>query len=236
MPPRTTSPLFLLAVLLPVDALAQWNGHGSDPQHTAVSNVASESLERIRWSMSVDENAPSEPILIHYGSPIATAANTIVMPVRTTAGTYRIQAMDGSTGSLLWQASSDFITAPSNGGWVPNVSPTLTPSGALYYQGSGGTVYRVDNPNAASVTPLQISFLSDYAANKTLYDSSVFISTPLTSDATGQYLLRLRGFGGRTRWAHQRHRPNCGRWHCNAHLCRSCGGHFWSIRFSRRNQ
>jgi hypothetical protein len=185
MPLPTISPLFLLAVLLPMGALAQWNGHGSDSQHTAISDVASESLERIRWSMSVDENAPSEPILIHYGSPIATAANTIVMPVRTTADTFRIQAMNGSTGSLLWQASTDFITAPSDGNWVPSVSPTLTPSGALYYQGSGGTVYRVDNPNAASVTPLRISFLSDYAANKALYDSSVFISTPLTSDATG---------------------------------------------------
>src|SRR5262245_27478700 len=98
---RTVSLLFLVTVLLPMDALAQWNGHGGDSQHTAISNSASESIEMIRWSMSVDENAPAEPIFIHYGSPIATAANTIVMPVRTTADTYRIQAMNGSTGSLL---------------------------------------------------------------------------------------------------------------------------------------
>jgi hypothetical protein len=200
MSPRTPLAAFLWLALLTLDVCGQWNGHGSDPQHTAISDVAAESLRTIRWSMSVDETSPSKPILIHYGSPIATASNTIVMPVRLTpnpdtADTYRIQAVNGSTGSLLWQAASDVVTAPSDGNWVPNVSPTLTPSGALYYQGIGGTVYRVDNPNASSVTPVRLSFLGDYTANKSLYDSTVFISTPLTSDSAGNIYFGYEVFG-----------------------------------------
>jgi hypothetical protein len=182
---RTTVALLALLLFLPARVPGQWLGHGNDPQHTAISSVASNPLSTIRWSMSVDENSPSEPIFIHYGSPIATTANTIIMPVRTVDETYRIRAISGSSGSMLWEAATDFRTAPSDGSWVPSVSPTLTPSGALYYPGAGGTVYRVENPNAPSISPVRMSFLPDYAANQAAYDSSVYISTPLTSDSAG---------------------------------------------------
>jgi hypothetical protein len=66
----------------------------------------------------------------------------------------------------------------------------------LYYQGRGGTVYRVDNPNALSVTPLQLSFLPDYAANKAAYDNTVFISTPITSDAAGNIYFGYEASAG----------------------------------------
>ena len=133
----------------------------------------------------VDESNPTEPIYIHYGSPIITGANTVLVPVRTAAGGYRLEARQGASGSLLWGTPTDFVNAPSDGNWVPSFSPTLTPSGVLFYQGSGGTVYRVDNPNSVSVAAVQLSFLPDYSANKAAYDNTVFISTPLTSDAAG---------------------------------------------------
>ncbi len=164
---------------------AQWLGHGGDPQHSAISSVATQPFETIRWSTTVDESAPAEPILIHYGSPAITRANTVLIPVRADGGQYCMDARNGSDGSLLWEAMSDFINAPSTGGWVPNFSPTLTPSGELYFQGIGGTVYRVDDPDSGSAAPMPINFLPDYAANKAAYDGSVFISTPLTSDASG---------------------------------------------------
>ena len=196
---RPTSQFALtLAALALSDAsgLAQWNGHASDPQHTAISAVPTLSLGGIRWSTSVDESNPSEPVLIHYGSPIITAANTIVVPVRQVGGNFRIDAHSASTGALLWGATTDYITPPSNGSWVPSFSPTLTPSGALYYQGRGGTVYRVDNPNALSVAPVQLCFLPDYAANKAAYDSTVFISTPITSDDAGNIYFGYEASAG----------------------------------------
>lgn len=176
---------FLLLALLPAPLCAQWLGHGGDPQHTGIAPVQSRPLNEIAWSKPVDLTSPGAPILIHYGSPIATPQNTIVVPVRSGVGTYRIDAVRGSDGASLWGMTTDYLNAPSTGGWVPNFSPTLTPSGALYYQGIGGTVYRVDDPNATSVVPQQISFLPDYAANKAAYDGTVFISTPLTSDSAG---------------------------------------------------
>ncbi len=174
-----------LSLLAPGGVCAQWLGHGGDPQHTALTPVATQSFSAIRWTTSVDDNAPAEPIQIHYGSPAITAQNTVLVPVRTTSGGFRLDALNGGNGSLLWSRPTDFMTAPSTGGWVPAFSPTITPSGSLYYQGAGGTVYRVDNPNIAGGTPVAINFLPDYQANKAAYDSSVFISTPLTSDAAG---------------------------------------------------
>jgi len=164
---------------------ADWLGHGGDPQHTAISEVATQPFSTIRWSTTVDEGSPSEPIYIHYGAPSITSQNTVLVPIRTTGGGYRLEARSGATGSLLWSRSTDFVTAPANGGWEPTFSPTITPAGALYYQGVGGTIYRVDNPNTNNPAATAINFLPDYAANKAAYDASVFISTPLTSDAAG---------------------------------------------------
>lgn len=177
-------PLLLLA-LLPAPLFAQWNQHAGDAQHTGITTVPSLSLDSIRWSTPVDENTLGDPIYIHYGSPVATAANTIVVPVRAAGGAFRLDARNGADGSLLWSSPTDFLTAPSNGSWIPSLSPAITPSGALYYQGIGGTVYKVADPNATSVAPVQLSFLPDYAANKAAYDTSVFISTPITADAAG---------------------------------------------------
>jgi hypothetical protein len=169
----------------PFEARGQWNGHAGDPQHTAISAVQTQPLNGIRWSTPVDLNNPSEPILIHYGSPVITQANTVVVPVRGAGGAYSIEARSGIDGALLWNRPTPFLNAPSTGGWVPSFSPTLTPSGSLYYQGIGGTVYRVDNPNSAASAPVRLSFLPDYEANESAYNSSVYISTPLTADPAG---------------------------------------------------
>lgn len=177
--------LLALALLAGGEARAQWISYAGNPQHTAISSVAADSLQAIRWSTPVDESNPQGAIYIHYGSPLITAANTVVVPVREAGGSFRIDARSGSDGALLWHAETPFATAPSSGGWVPSFAPTLTPAGQLYFQGAGGTVYRVANPNDPAATPVPINFLPDYSANTAAYNSSVFISTPLTSDASG---------------------------------------------------
>ncbi len=164
---------------------AQWNGYAGDPQHTAISAVAASPLTTIRWSTPVDEAPPAGTIYIHYGSPVITAANTVVVPVRAAGGAYCIDAHAGADGSLLWETMTDYVITPTTGGWVPSFSPTLTPGGSLYYQGIGGTVWRIADPNSSAISPVQISFLPDYTANKAAYDTTVFISTPITSDAAG---------------------------------------------------
>src|SRR5688572_29686774 len=61
-----------------------WPGFGRDPQHSAVGAVATQDLNRIAWSTPVDlapQYRPSGALLIHYGSPVISAANTVVLPV-----------------------------------------------------------------------------------------------------------------------------------------------------------
>ena len=200
--PRSPSPFSafpalvrLGLVLAPTTLPAQqWAGHGGDPQHTSISSVASQPFNTVRWSTPVDTTDPGDPIYIHYGGPSITAQNTVVVPVKTASG-YRLDALSGSTGAPLWSRPTDFQTAPATGGWTPSFAPTLTPSGALYYQGAGGTVYRLADPNSAGGTPTAINFLPDYAANKAAYDSSVFISTPLTSDPSGNVYFGFQATG-----------------------------------------
>ena len=74
--------------------------------------------------------------------------------------------------------------------WTPSFSPTLTPSNRLYFAGDGGTVEYTDSPDAAgpnspAIGRLAFFGLSNYNANPAAYNSTVFINTPITSDAAG---------------------------------------------------
>src|SRR4051812_40589867 len=68
----------LIAMLCAAPAAAQtWNGYAGDAQHTALSATASQPLDAIRWQTAVDldPQLSGDNLLIHYGSPIITAAN-----------------------------------------------------------------------------------------------------------------------------------------------------------------
>ncbi len=80
-----------------------WPSHAHDSQHTGISSVAAQSLNQIHWSVPVDLNpdVQSREILIHYGSPLITPANTVIVPVKTGANRFRVEAHNGATGTLL---------------------------------------------------------------------------------------------------------------------------------------
>ena len=85
------SPMPSAAVTVP-----DWMTYARDPQHTALSSQASQSLTLVRWSTPVDVSTLSDPILIHYGSPLVTPGNTVIVPVKTgSAGGYRVEARNG---------------------------------------------------------------------------------------------------------------------------------------------
>jgi hypothetical protein len=76
-------------------------------------------------------------LLTHYGSPMLTTNNSIVIPVKTGAtGGYRVEARNGATGALLWQAATDYVLPPRN--WTPPYNLLLTAQGRLYAPGAGG--------------------------------------------------------------------------------------------------
>jgi hypothetical protein len=187
-----------LVLLYATAAQAGWSTYAGNAQHTGLSAAAAQPLESIRWSTPVDLAPPSGTILVHYGSPLVTSANTVIVPVKTTStGGYRVDAHSGSNGALIWSLDTDYILPPHN--WTLSYSPTLTSSNRLYFPGAGGTVYFRDNvdsgPPAASG---QLAFfgLSNYQANPTSFNATVFINTPITADSAGNIYFGFRTSGG----------------------------------------
>lgn len=184
-PTPTPSPT---ATPTPVSGPA-WFGYGRDAQHTAVSAIASQDLGRIAWSSPVDlapQYTASGALLTHYGSPVVTTNNTVVIPVKTMAtGGYRVEGRDGATGALLWSAATDYVMPPRN--WLPPYNLLLTPQGRLYAPGAGGKLLmRADADAANGSFAAQIFYgAATYNANPAAFDASVFINTPITADANG---------------------------------------------------
>jgi len=192
-------PAWLLGVLVLVPATATaagWSTYGGNAQHTAVSPVGAQPLDGIRWTTPVDLAPPSGSILIHYGSPLVTAANTVVVPVKTgnTEG-YRVEARSGADGTLLWSQTSDYLLPAHN--WTPSYSPALA-GNRLYFPGAGGTVYFRDNVDSGAPTAVgQLAFygLSNYLAAPSSFNATVFIDTPITVDSAGTIYFGFRTNG-----------------------------------------
>jgi hypothetical protein len=181
-----------------VPSAAFWGGFGGNAQHTAVSPVQSQSLGGIRWQSKVDLNPQysGNDLLIHYGEPAVTQQNTIIIPVKTGATDgFRIEARDGNTGRLRWTESTDYTLAGMTYNWTPSYGPVMTPQGRVYFAGAGGTVYYIDDPDSPTA-PVEhrLAFygLANYAANPAAFNSSVFIDTPITSDASGNIFFGFR--------------------------------------------
>ena len=165
-----------------------WSGYGHDSQHGDISAVAAQPLNRILWQTPVDLNPQysGNDLLIHYGSPLVTRSNTVIVPVKVGATSgFQVEGRTGTNGVLKWLQSTDYRLPPHN--WVPSFSPTLTPNSRLYFPGGGGTVYFRDSPDAVSGATGQLAFycLANYNANTNAYLASVMINTPITSDRYG---------------------------------------------------
>jgi len=165
-----------------------WWSFARDPQHTAVSAIATQDLNRIAWLAPLDL-APQQTggeLLLHYGSPVVTSFNTVILPVKTAAaGGFRIEARSGVNGGLIWAADSDYVPPPHD--WLPSYNMALTRANSLYAPGSGGKLLvrdAADSP-AGTVRSLVFYGAATYAANPAAYDGTVFIDTPITIDSAG---------------------------------------------------
>src|SRR5262249_32101517 len=86
--------MLLALVPLPGQTPA-WQGLGNNPQHTALAPARTQALTQIRWQMPVDLDPQyaNGQLLIHYGTPLVTSRNTVIVPVKTGAdGGFRIDA------------------------------------------------------------------------------------------------------------------------------------------------
>ena len=188
-----------------------------NPQHTALSTVGSQSLGAILWQAPVDLDPQysGNELLIHYGSPLVTAANTVIVPVKTGASSgFEIQARSGTSGALEWTLPSDYVLQPGHGyAWIPSYSPTLTPAErALLCRGRrNGDVHRYarcDRAGASASSRLAFYGIANYNANPSAYNSNIFIDTPITTDASGDIFFGFIASGPETAGINKRHRPH----------------------------
>ena len=176
-----------------------WFSYGHDAQHTAASAIASQDLGRVAWTAPVDlapQYTPSGALLTHYGSPVVTTNNTVVMPVKTTAtGGYRVEGRNGANGALIWSATTDYVMPPHN--WLPPYNLLLTPQGRLYAPGAGGKLLVRNDGDAATGSFVSHVFYgaAQYNANPAAFDASVFINTPITADAQGNLFFGFQVTG-----------------------------------------
>ena len=166
-----------------------WWGFGRDAQHSAVGAIATQPLSRLVWQMPVDlaPQYSGTSLLIHYGSPVITTRNTVIVPVKTgTSGGFRIEARSGASGATIWSAASDYIL-PTQQSWTPSYNLALTTSNRVYAPAAGGRLlYRDDADNASGAVQTAVFYGADiYNVARSTYDQNIIINTPLTADAGG---------------------------------------------------
>jgi hypothetical protein len=161
-----------------------WLTHSHDEQHTALSTVQSQPLSTIHWHVAVDLNPPTGTIYIHYGSPLVTAANTVIVPVKTGTNSFRVEAHNGATGDLLWMQDAGWQAPEAD--FVPGLGPTISGSRLLVPDIAGRVLVR-QNPDDATGTVNRLYFYGakNYEKDPTVYEQNVQIDTPLTTDANG---------------------------------------------------
>jgi hypothetical protein len=174
-------------------AAVEWAGFAGNAQHTAVARERPQPFRRIRWRAKVD----LAPVLldgtlpIHYGSPMITAANTVLVPTRVSAKAgFRVVAYAGTSGARRWSLHTDYRPPASTGGfgaWTPPLPAVLTPRKALAVAGAGGTVLvrKHANMTAGAVRRLVFYGAAKWRAHRSAYDKAVQITTPLAAGAHG---------------------------------------------------
>jgi hypothetical protein len=167
-----------------------WWSFGRNAQHTADGAIAAQDLNRVVWKTPIDlsPQLTGDELLAHYGSPVISAFNTVLLPVKTGgSGGFRVEARSGVNGGLIWKADTDYVMPSLNGGWLPGYNLTLTTGSRLYAPGAGGKLLVRDAVDSAAgaFTPLAFFGTDKYAANSAAFDGTVFINTPLTVDSAG---------------------------------------------------
>ncbi len=165
-----------------------WLGYSGNPEHAGLSAMPAQPLQGIHWQTPVDLILAhySGELLIHYGSPLITPKNTVVVTVRTSSNdTFEVQGYCGYCGQLKWTQVTDYTTPPHD--WTPSCGSTLAPGNVLYTPAAGGTVLRISNLDKSNVTAARLAFygMNNYNADTANYNANVRISTPITTDQAG---------------------------------------------------
>ena len=181
---------------LPIHEASGQSSFASNSQHTSDYGPRAQSQNAVHWTTSIDLNNAGG--FAHYGQPLVTPANNIFVPVKIGASSgFEINVFNAGTGAPIYSLSTDYI-APSSE-WIVSYQPVLATDATgtrLYYPGAGGTVYYIDNVDSVNHSaPVQQVFytsLTNYQANASAFNSTIYIDTPITADTSGNIFFGFR--------------------------------------------
>ena len=167
-----------------------WAGFAENAQHTAATSVRPQPLSRIRWRAKVDLAPKVEQggLPIHYGSPMITAANTVLVPTRvSTKAGFEVVAYSGTNGMRRWSVRTDYRLPAFRGPTFTAPLPAVLTRATLAVAGAGGTVLlrRHVNQPVGRVQRLVFYGAAQWNAHRSVYDQAVKITTPLTAGPDG---------------------------------------------------
>src|SRR5258708_20526917 len=132
-------------------------------QHTSIYAPPAQNLNTIKWTTTIDFN--NTGALAHYGSPLVTAGNTVLVPIKTANDGFQVSAFDGASGAPKYTKPTDYILP--NYQLIPSYNPCIatgTFGTRMYYAGAGGTVWHIDNPDSNTpATPVREVFYTPCA-------------------------------------------------------------------------
>lgn len=195
---QRVSLLFVLFLALAGVSQAQVLMFGLNPQHTQGSATPAQRMNRITWSTQINENLTGG--YAHYGQPLVTSGNTVIIMVRTNTNGYDLVAYDGATGAQKYRLTTGYVTPTS--AWLVPAQPVVVNGNfgtRLYYPGGGGTIWRLDNPDSNTPgTPTRIVFYGSeatYLADQANFDNIVRVNTPIAADSNGNLFFGTRTEG-----------------------------------------
>jgi len=182
----------LAAAQQPAASTGEVPTFAGNAQHTAVFEPPAANLNAIRWSTTIDRRQTFSNT--HYGSPLATAGNTLIVPVKTESDGFELRFVDATNGEVRRAIASDYVLPAHN--WIPVYQPVLV-SQRVYYAGAGGTLFYVSNPDSRvlwSGRPNRLAFFGAdaFERDKAGFTSTVFVNTPLTADRLGNVFFGFR--------------------------------------------
>jgi hypothetical protein len=187
-PPNPGLPLLPRPPVVPVDG-PPWVGFAGNAQHSALGQIGTQQMRGFYWYTPVDMNPvySSGSLLTHYGSPLITRHNTVLVPVKIgQSQTFRVQGRVGATGDLLWQLTSDYAVPPAR--WIASFNPALSADSLkMAMPLIGGRVQIRDNPDNTTGAVNNIAFYGNglYLAAPAVFNAAVVVNTPLTYDSAG---------------------------------------------------